>query len=248
LAGGDAATVSIEVYGDTGGASAGDDGRPPNQPKIVSIDTAGQAGTLRLVGAGQGFPNNDNAEGKINFVSFNVIWRRFGDMDVVFDVVDTGGTWEFRVELQMTNDTGGAARLLRLELGFGTGQEFVPSAFGDYLDFDWPEKDYDDRPWEPSTQFVKYEELENGKWNRDRILAGNVEEGLSEDRVIFSGDPPDGDPAKTQRWHPRTPDNMPNPSSVFVNIDIPDFQPGYMPESARIPGGYRFTLRLSLEQ
>jgi hypothetical protein len=85
-------------------------------------------------------------------------------------------------------------------------------------------------------------------WNRDRILAGNVEEGLSEDQVIFSGDPADGDPAKTQRWHPRTPDNMPNPSSVFVNIDIPDFQPGYMPESARIPGGYRFTLRLSLEQ
>ncbi len=59
-----------------------------------------------------------------------------GAVDIVFDVVPTGGVTEYSIREGVSNSTGIDWSGYTIQLGFGTGAGFVPSTPGDGLDFD----------------------------------------------------------------------------------------------------------------
>ncbi len=65
-----------------------------------------------------------------------------GYIDMVFEVTDVGApATEYVLNEGVANSTGDDWTDYHLELGFGTGAGFVPSAAGDGLDFDSPDLD-----------------------------------------------------------------------------------------------------------
>lgn len=91
-------------------------------------------------------PNNDNqVGGGINDNNITVPVKRFdnvGYIDIVFNIVPSGGTTEYFVAETVDNDTGIAWNSYFMQLGFGTGAGFVNSAALDGLDFDAPTYDF----------------------------------------------------------------------------------------------------------
>jgi hypothetical protein len=59
-----------------------------------------------------------------------------GAVDIVFDVVPTGGVTEYSIREGVSNSTGLDWSGYTIQLGFGTGADFVVSDPGDGLDFD----------------------------------------------------------------------------------------------------------------
>ncbi|GAB4108065.1 MAG: hypothetical protein Kow00105_13940 [Phycisphaeraceae bacterium] len=89
-------------------------------------------------------PNNDNVVGASPngiLVTQKDFFGVNGVADIVFDVVDTGGTTEYAVAEGVSNSSGIDWSQYRIELGFGVGSAFVPSTAGDGLDFDTPDQD-----------------------------------------------------------------------------------------------------------
>ena len=87
-------------------------------------------------------PNNDDdglaiSPNSITFPQKNYVG--IGPVDLVFDVIDTGGVTEYLVVEGVSNSTGIAWSFYRIELGFGHGADFVKSTAGDGLDFDAPD-------------------------------------------------------------------------------------------------------------
>ena len=89
-------------------------------------------------------PNNDNVVG----VSPNevvVTQKDFfgvnGVADIVFSVIDSGGTTEYAFIEGVSNSSGVDWDQYRIELGFGEGVGFIASTPGDGLDFDTPDED-----------------------------------------------------------------------------------------------------------
>lgn len=89
-------------------------------------------------------PNNDNYVGESpngilltqkHFFGVN------GVADIVFSVIDSGGTTEYAFAEGVSNGSGLDWDQYRIELGFGEGVGFVPSTPGDGLDFDTPDED-----------------------------------------------------------------------------------------------------------
>jgi hypothetical protein len=92
-------------------------------------------------------PNNDNAvTASPNFVAAGKTFAGLGFVDMQFAVDSSGGTTEYFVNEGVIlggvqNQTGVAWTGYNVELGFGVGDEFVPSSPADLLDFDLPGAD-----------------------------------------------------------------------------------------------------------
>ena len=154
--------------------------------------------------------NNDNAVG----TSSNTLWvtqkdyTAIGPVDLVFDVIDSGGTTEYLVVEGVQNSTGLDWSGYHLELGFGIGAGFVKSAADDGLDFDSP--DYDSLvDFNPGPGFPTSTVLE------DDLLAG----GAVMPNFSFAGyfqfhiDVPDGITEFTLR---QSPVPVPEPTAITL--------------------------------
>jgi hypothetical protein len=89
-------------------------------------------------------PNNDNVVGASPngiLVTQKDFFGVNGVADIVFSVIDSGGTTEYAVAEGVSNSSGVAWDQYRIELGFGEGVGFVASTPGDGLDFDTPDED-----------------------------------------------------------------------------------------------------------
>ena len=90
-------------------------------------------------------PNNDNVAGLSpnELLVTQKAYNAIGPVDLEFTVVDSGGVTEYTLLEGVDNGTGVPWSAYRMELGFGVGAGFVPSAAGDGLDFDSPDFDSD---------------------------------------------------------------------------------------------------------
>jgi hypothetical protein len=153
--------------------------------------------------------NNDNNVG-ISPNEFMVLQKHYtgiGPVDLVFDVVDTGGTVEYAFYEGVQNSTGLDWSGYHIELGFGFGAGFVKSGSGDGLDFDAPDYDspVDFNPglsFFPSTTVTEDDIIAFGGIMPDTAYAGNF---------IFHVDVPDGITEFTVR---QTPIAIPEPASI----------------------------------
>ncbi len=88
--------------------------------------------------------NNDNVVGASPngiLVTQKDFFGVNGVADIVFSVIDSGGTTEYAVTEGVNNSSGVDWDQYRIELGFGEGALFVPSTPLDGLDFDTPDED-----------------------------------------------------------------------------------------------------------
>jgi hypothetical protein len=100
--------------------------------------------TVAVVVTGQ--PNNDNVPSNSSDSNFVVPFKRFDFsdyIDIQFTVVPSDGTTatEYQFSEFVDNNTGSLWGSYRMQLGFGTGANFVLSAPNDLLDFDSPNYD-----------------------------------------------------------------------------------------------------------
>ena len=92
-------------------------------------------------------PNNDNtATPSPNTIATGGIGvflnaGGFGISDYEFDLTESGGTTEYFFTTNVVNNTGIAWNDFHFQLGFGTGEAFVPVGTGVGLDFDVPGTD-----------------------------------------------------------------------------------------------------------
>jgi hypothetical protein len=132
-----------------------------------------------------------------------------GPVDLVFDTLDTGGITEYLVTEGVFNHTGVNWGSYHIELGFGHGTSFVPSAPGDGLDFDAPNFN---SPFffDPSPGFFPMATV-----TEDNILAfGGVMPDLSyAGNFLFTVDVPDGITSFTIR---QSPIGVPEPSTCAL--------------------------------
>lgn len=88
-------------------------------------------------------PNNDNVVGpspnEIRILQKD--YRGVGPIDIEFTVIPSGGTTEYSFVEGVQNSSGFDWDSYCMQLGFGTGADFVSSAAGDGLDFDAPDFD-----------------------------------------------------------------------------------------------------------
>lgn len=86
-------------------------------------------------------PNNDGGTG-INALAYQIFFNAggLGPAEYQFQVADSGGISEYLVTAMVVNNTGTPWSHYRLELGFGTGNDFVRSSAIDFLDFDTPDR------------------------------------------------------------------------------------------------------------
>ena len=154
-------------------------------------------------------PNNDNVVGASPnevVVTQKDFFGVNGVADIVFTVIDSGGTTEYAFVEGVSNSSGIAWDQYRIELGFGEGSGFVASTPGDGLDFDTPDED---SPFDFSV-FFSSPSLED----EDTILAeGGIFPYLAftTPPFLFSVDVPDGISSFTLRQIPIA---VPEPASV----------------------------------
>jgi hypothetical protein len=119
---------------------------PGDIPQVGAVvATAGPGlGTVTVVNYGSDPTklNDDNTAGwpKTHFVSHDVSFAKTDYIDRVYRVNDTEGVTEFNFEDNIINGTANNWTTVQVQLGFGTGDNFIPAAAGE-LDFDWPDKD-----------------------------------------------------------------------------------------------------------
>ncbi len=85
------------------------------------------------------FPNNDDVVGEVN--ELKVLQKDYKGVtfiDIEFTVMDSGGVTEYAIIEGVQNNTGLDWSSYHVQLGFGTGADFVMSPSGDGLDFDAP--------------------------------------------------------------------------------------------------------------
>ncbi|MEZ6190503.1 MAG: choice-of-anchor F family protein [Phycisphaerales bacterium] len=154
-------------------------------------------------------PNNDNVVGASPnevVVTQKDFFGVNGVADIVFTVIDSGGTTEYAFIEGVSNSSGIDWNQYRIELGFGEGSGFVASTPGDGLDFDTPDED---SPFDFSV-FFPSASLED----EDTILAeGGIFPYLAftTPPFRFSVDVPDGIDSFTLRQIPIA---VPEPASV----------------------------------
>ena len=156
-------------------------------------------------------PNNDDAIG----TSPNSIFVTqkdyvgIGPVDLVFDVLDTGGVTEYLVTEGVQNSTGLDWSGYHIELGFGNGAGFVKSTSGDGLDFDAPDynSDFDFNPGPglfPTLSVTEDDVYASGGVMPDFTFAGYF---------VFTIDVPDGITSFTIRQSPIA---VPEPSALYL--------------------------------
>ncbi len=159
--------------------------------------------------------NNDNVVGASPnelIVTQKDFFGVNGVADIVFYVIDSGGTTEYAVFEGVSNSSGIDWDQYRIELGFGEGVGFVPSTPGDGLDFDTPDED---SPFDFSAFFSSPTLV-----NEDVILAeGGLFPYLAFTTPLFqfSIDVPDGIDSFTLRQIPIA---VPEPASALLLASI----------------------------
>jgi hypothetical protein len=155
--------------------------------------------------------NNDNVGGTSpnSFMVLQKDYTAIGPVDLVFDVLDSGGTVEYEFSEGVFNNTGLDWSGYHIELGFGTGAGFVKSGAGDGLDFDAP--DYDSPvsfdgggAFFPTVTVTEDDIIAGGGIMPDFAYAGNF---------IFHVDVPDGITEFTLRQSPIA---VPEPASASL--------------------------------
>ena len=133
-----------------------------------------------------------------------------GPVDIIIDVIDTGGVTEYFVTEGVQNNTGVDWSGYHIELGFGSGAGFTKSTAGDGLDFDAP--DYtSDVSFNPLPGFFPTQTV-----TEDDIIAGG---GIQPDftyagNFVFHVDVPDGISSFTIRQSPI--EVVPEPSTALL--------------------------------
>jgi hypothetical protein len=86
---------------------------------------------------------NDNVSGPSSYEIYvtQKDYHAIGPVDITFDVVNNGGTTEYRVREGVQNATGVPWGSYHIELGYNVGALFTKSLPGDGLDFDSPDFD-----------------------------------------------------------------------------------------------------------
>ena len=156
-------------------------------------------------------PNNDNLVGDSDneIYILQKDYTAIGPVDIVLDVIDSGGVTEYIVIEGVQNNTGLDWDGYHIELGFGTGAGFVKSTAGDGLDFDGP--DYDSTAdFNPGGYFFPTV----SRPSEDDLVAGG---GIQPDfayagNFIFHVDVPDGISQFTIRQSPLP---VPEPTSAL---------------------------------
>jgi hypothetical protein len=133
-----------------------------------------------------------------------------GPVDITFDVVNNGGTTEYRVKEGVQNNTGTPWGAYHLELGYGFDAGFVKSTSGDGLDFDFP--DYDspvqfDPP--PGAYFPTFSNTEDDIYASGGVMPSPAFAGF----FRFNIDVPDGITQFTLRQSPVA---APEPCSIAM--------------------------------
>jgi len=158
-------------------------------------------------------PNNDDVIG----TSPNSIFVTqkdyvgIGPVDLVFDIINTGGVTEYLVIEGVQNSTGLDWSSYHIELGFGNGAGFVKSTSGDGLDFDAPDfnSDFFFNPapgFFPTVAVTEDDIIASGGVMPDFSFAGNF---------LFHVDVPDGITSFTIRQSPIA---VPEPSTLVMAV------------------------------
>jgi len=87
-------------------------------------------------------PNNDDVgDPNANVITSSVFLNNggLGLMEMEFNTQNSQGTTEYQFVQTFINNTGASITGFHIELGFGTGNDFVRSAALDFLDFDAPD-------------------------------------------------------------------------------------------------------------
>jgi len=103
----------------------------------VAAITGGGTATVTPIITGQS-NNDDTTVVSGNIVVASKVFDSASPIDIVFNVAQSQGITEYYFAEGVVNNTPNAMIGYTLELGTGTGANFVPSAPGDGLDFDWP--------------------------------------------------------------------------------------------------------------
>lgn len=156
-------------------------------------------------------PNNDNVIG-VSPNEFRVLQKDYmavGPVDLVFNVIDTGGVTEYLVIEGVQNNTGLNWSGYHVELGFGYGASFVKSVSGDALDFDAPDYDslFDFNPlpgFFPTVAVTEDDIIASGGIMPDLSYAGDF---------LFHVDVPDGIDSFTIRQSPLA---VPEPATLSL--------------------------------
>lgn len=146
-------------------------------------------------------PGNDNVDGD-SPNELSILQKHYtgiGPVDLVFSLVDDGGTTEYVVIEGVDNSTGLDWSSYHIELGFGSGVGFTKSVADDGLDFDAP--DFDSTvDFNPSPGFFP---VVNFPTEDDLIASGGTHEaGDYALNYIFHIDVPDGISSFTIRQSP----------------------------------------------
>lgn len=155
--------------------------------------------------------NNDNVAGLSpnTFIVWQKDYTAIGPVDLMFDVIDSGGVTEYAVIEGVTNNTTLDWGSYHIELGFGSGVDFVKSPSGDGLDFDAP--DYDSTfDFNPLPGFFPTVNITED----DIIATGGVMAYLDyAGDFIFHVDVPDGIDSFTIR---QSPVEVPEPATMVL--------------------------------
>jgi hypothetical protein len=116
---------------------------PPASAGIISNVSLGEApGGGGMGNCATQAANNDNVVGASpNTCSIEKAYNKFDYIDMQFTVLNSGGTTEYQFTELILNDWWGSWHDFHFDLGFGTGQNFISSGNGDFLDFDEPDND-----------------------------------------------------------------------------------------------------------
>ena len=157
--------------------------------------------------------NNDNVTGPSSNTIFVLQKDYFaiGPVDLVFDVINSGGVTEYAVVEGVQNNTGLDWGSYHVELGFGNGTGFVKSGSGDGLDFDAPDFDstfdFDPSPgFFPTPNVTEDDIIASGGVMPDFSYAGNF---------VFHVDVPDGITSFTIRQSPIV---VPEPATIMLTV------------------------------
>lgn len=178
--------------------------------------TSGIASLAGVFISPPGDPNNDNFVGaspnEIRILQKD--YTGIGPIDIEFTVMPSGGTTEYSFTEGVQNSSGVDWSSYCMQLGFGTGADFVPSAAGDGLDFDAPDFDspFSLGPYAgaPFPTVIVTEDLIDA--------SGGIQPDLAyAEPFLFTIDVPDGITSFTLRQLPKA---VPEPAAGLMTISF----------------------------
>lgn len=139
-------------------------------------------------------------------------YRGIEHIDIVFEVMDTGGVTEYAIIEGVQNFTGFDWESYHVQLGFGTGDDFVISPPGDGLDFDAPLYNSTIQ-FDPSPTF-SFPDVTMAEDQLDADGGPGQVDGQYNEPFVFHIDIPDGIDTFTLRQFPVA--TVPEPTSLAL--------------------------------